>query len=652
MVEDTLPKLLKRNADQYGDRRVAMRRKEYGIWQPYTWRQYYESVKYFSLGLISLGLEPGDKVSIIGENDPEWYWGELAAQAAGGAVVGIFTDCIPSEVKYYIQNSDTKFVIAHDQEQVDKILAIKDELPLLRGVIYWDPKGLWFYHDPLLHSFEQVMDLGRKFEEIHPGHFEARVAAGKGDDIAVFCYTSGTTSLPKGAMVRHQNMIETAGAWHAVDPWRPSDDYVSFVPPAWAAEQYIGVTGGLIASVTVNFPEEPETVQENIREIGPQVLMYSARLWENVCSSVQAEMADAEGLKRLTDRIFHPVGYQMGQATLLGKQPGLALKALYRIADLALLRGLRDRIGLSRVRYAYTAGAALSPDILTFFRALGINLKQFYGLTETGLLTLHREKDIRPETVGTCLPGSEIRISPEGEILARSVGMFAGYYKNPEATAKALEDGWYHTGDGGYIDEFGHLIYLDRLSEFRDLSGGRKFSPSYIEIRLRFSPYIKDCMTVGGPNRDYVTAVINIDYANVGSWAEKRGLAYTTFTDLSQKPAVYDLIQSEIERVNRTLPDEQRIKKFVLLHKEFDPDEAELTRTRKLRRSFVEQRYSDLIEAMYGDADQFVAEAVITYQDGRKGAIKTAITVRTIDSVGTSGAKSGVPVGAKNGVRR
>ncbi|TAK36719.1 MAG: long-chain fatty acid--CoA ligase [Chloroflexota bacterium] len=646
MVEDTLPKLLKRNADQYGDRRVALRRKKYGIWQPSTWRQYYESVKYFALGLTSLGLETGDKVSVIGENDPEWYWAELATQAAGGIAVGIFADCAPSEVMHYCLHSDSKVVVARDQEQVDKVLSIKADLPLLRRIVYWDPKGLWSYDDPMLLSFERVLELGRKYDQTNPGWFENRVAAGKGSDIAVFCYSSGTTSLPKAAMITHQNLIDSLNSWQSIDPWRSSDDYVSFIQPGWITEQYAGITGGLITGVTVNFPEGPETVQENIREIGPQVLVCYARLWEHICSSVHAEMADAEGPKKLADHIFRPVGYRMCKAGLEGKSPSLSLKALYRLADLGLLRGLRDRIGLSRVRFAYTVGAALSPDVLMFIRALGINLKQLYGCTEMGMLTMHRDNDLRSETIGTCLPGADLKISSEGQILARSFGMFAGYYKDLEATAKAIDDGWYDTGDVGHIDEHGHLVYLDRLSDYRALSGGRKFSPSYIEIRLRFSPYVKDCMAVGGANCSYVTSIIIIDYANVGRWAVKRGLAYTTFADLSQNSAVYDLIQSEIEKVNRTLSEEQHINKFVLLHKEFDPDEAELTRTRKLRRSFVEERYADLIEAMYGDAKEFVAEAVIAYQDGHEGTIKTAITIRTVNSTPSPG-REAAPLSAR-----
>jgi len=630
-VEDTLPKLLKRNCELYGDKRVAMRVKDRGIWQEYTWKDYYEKVKCFSLGLTSLGLKAGDKVSILGENKPQWYWAELAVQASGAVAVGIYTDCTPPEVKYFVEHSDSTFVVVHDQEQVDKLLQIKDELPLLKKVIYWDPKGMWYYKDPVLISFDEVLELGRKYEETHPGLFEENVEKGKADDIAVLCYTSGTGGLPKAAMLPHEGLTAVEEGWAAVDPWDESDEYLSFLPPAWVTEQAIGIAGGLVTGMKVNFPEEPETVQENIREIAPQVLFYGPRLWESVTRTIQAKITDTTRLKRFLYHLFLPVGYKVSDLRLARKKPSLLWRALYLVGDGVLFRPLRDKVGMSKIKYAYTAGAAVSPDIIRLFQAIGVNIKQLYGGSEVGLVTLHRDGDIRPETSGTVLPISEIKLSDEGEILVKNKYMFAGYYKNPEATQVTMKEGWFYTGDFGYIDEAGHLIVMDRMADVRGLAGGRKFSPQYVEVRLRFSPYIKDVMVVGGEDKEYVTAIVNIDIENVSRWASARRIAYTTFTDLSQKPEVIDLIRGDLARVNKILPEWSRIRKFVNLHKEFDPDEAELTRTRKLRRTFVEDRYSDLINALYGEEPEFVVEASVTYRDGRKGVMTTSIKITPVD---------------------
>lgn len=630
VTADTLPKLLKCNYKKYGDRKVAMRVKEFGIWQSYTWKDYYEKVQYFSLGLISLGLEPGDKVSILGENKPQWYWAELATQAAGGAVVGIFTDCMPPEVKYFVIHSDSKFVVAHDQEQVDKLLKIKDELPLLKRVIYWDPKGLWDYDDPILISFDRVLELGKEYESFHPGVFEERVERGKGEDIAVFCYTSGTTGLPKAAMLSHQSLVFGMQAWREVDKWREEDQYVSFLPPAWITEQGLGVVGSLLSGMEVNFPEEPETVQENIREIGAQILFWGPRNWESVTRLVQAKITDTTFLNRLLYYLFLPVGYKMADIHGAGKKPNLLWQFLFFLAHWMVFRDLKDKVGLSKVRVAYTAAAPISPDILRYFQAIGVNIKQLYGGSEQGLVTLHRDGDIRWETSGVNMPGIEVRLSEEGEIIVRGDNLFVGYYKDPKATGEKLRNGWYYTGDFGHIDDDGHLIVMDRMSDLRQLRGGQKFSPQYAEVRLRFSPYIKDVLVVGGEDKAYVTAIVNIDLDNVGRWAEARRLPYTTFTDLSQKPEVIDLIRKDIDRLNRSLPEWARIKKFANLHREFDADEAELTRTRKLRRTFVEERYHQLIEALYSGAVELPVEAPITYRDGRKGIIKTAIKVNSL----------------------
>ncbi len=608
-----------------------MRVKDRGIWQRFTWKDYYENVKYFSLGLISLGMKRGDKVSILGENKPEIFWAELGVQAVGGTVVGIYTDCTPPEVKFFVTDSDSTFVVAHDQEQIDKLLQIKDDLPLVKKVIYWDPKGLWNYEDPILISFPELVRLGKDYAKNHPGLFEEIVGNGKGEEIALICYTSGTTGLPKGAMISHRGLVAIAQAWRDVDHWSDSDRYVSFIPPGWIAEQAVGVAGQLVSGMEVNFPEEPETVQENIREIGPSILFFAPRLWENINRMIQAKITDTSALRRWIYRLFLPIGYKTAEYPSSKKALGPFWGFLHQFARWILFRPLRDRVGLSRIRCAYTAGSAVSPEILNYFQAIGVNIKQLYGGSEQGLVTIHLDGEIKYETCGPPMPGVDVRLSPEGEILVKGHNIFSGYYKNVEATQEKIRDGWYHTGDFGYIDDDRHLVVIDRMEDLKELSGGRKFSPQFAEIRLRFCPYIKDALVIGGEDRDFVTAIINIDLENVGRWAEAKRIPYTTFTDLSQKAEVIEMIKKDIQRINKFLPEWSRIRRFVNLHKEFDADEAELTRTRKLRRAFVESRYSDLITALYGTDREYNVEASITYRDGRKGVIRTGIRITPVE---------------------
>jgi long-chain acyl-CoA synthetase len=633
MPEDTLPKLLKRNAEKYGDQKIAMRVKDRGIWQRFTWKDYYEKVKFFSLGLLSLGMEKGDKVSILGENKPEIFWAELGVQSAGGTAVDIYTDCTPPEVKFFVTDSDSKFVVAHDQEQVDKILQIKADLPKVKKVIYWDPKGLWNYNDSILISFPEVVQLGQSYEKGHSGLFEENVEKATGQEIALLSYTSGTTGLPKGAMILQRGLVAIARAWRDADQWSDQDRYVSFLHPAWITEQAVGVAGQLVSGMEVNFPEEPETVQENIREVGPSILFFAPRLWENINRMIQAKITDTSALRRWTYHLFLPVGYKAAEFRLAKKDLGLFWKLIHRIAHWVLFRTLKDRVGLSRTRCAYTAGSAVSPDILSYFQAIGVNIKQLYGGSEQGLVTLHRDGEIKCETCGVPMSGVEVRLSPEGEILVKGNNIFSGYYKNLEATQEKIRDGWYYSGDFGYIDDDHHLVVIDRMEDLKELKGGRKFSPQFAEIRLRFCPYIKDALVIGGEDKDYVTAMVNIDLENVGRWAEAKRIPYTTFTDLSQKREVIELIKKDIQRINKFLPEWSRIRKFVNLHKEFDADEAELTRTRKLRRTFVEDRYSDLITALYQEDPEYTVEASVTYRDGRKGIIKTAIHINQVEEI-------------------
>jgi len=628
--EDTLPKLFVENYKRYGHHKIAMREKDRGIWKSYTWADYYKKVKYLSLFLTRDGLEPGDKVAIIGENKPEVYWAEMAAQAARGTVVGIFADCLPSEIKYFVNHADVSFIFAHDQEQVDKILEIKSEIPKVKRTIFWDPKGLWNYQDSLLVSMGEALKIGEEYEKEHPGLFENRLAEGEGKDTAVILYTSGTTGLPKAAMLDQRGLISSAQGFLDLDHYGDDDHYLSFVPVAWITEQLIGVASSVLSGFVVNFPESAETVTENIREIGASILFFSPRQWESINRMVQSKILDTTWLKRKIYRLCLPSAYKMADLRLAKTDPGFILEILNVLVYWLVIRRLKDNLGLSRIRVCYTAGSAVSPEILRYFQAIGVNIKQIYGSSEMGLVTAHRDGDIRPETSGLPLKGAEVCLSEEGEILVRNDGMFVGYYKDEASFGKKFKEGWYCSGDFGHIDDHNHLIVIDRMGDLRVLKGGKKFSPQYFEIRLRFSPYIKEVLVVGGEEREYASCLVNIDLDNVGRWAEGNRIAYTTFADLSQKDEVIDLIRAETEKVNRTLPEEARIKKFLNMPKEFDADESELTRTRKLRRTFLEERYSDLIEALYSGKDELEMETPVVYRDGRKGVLKRSIKICTI----------------------
>ena len=626
---NTLPQVIQGNYAKWGEW-TAMCMKKFGIWQRYSWKDYYANVKYISLGLISLGLEQGDVVCVIGDNEPEWLWGEFATQAAGGIVTGIFVDCIPSEVKYIATHSDAKFALVNDQEQVDKFLEIKDELPLLKKVIYWDPKGLKNYDEPILISLTTVMKLGKKYEETHAGLFEENVEKGRGEDIAFIYYTSGTTGLPKGARLTHRALINTARVFLSRHPLNKNDDLISNFPIAWVGDSFFATIPHLLTGARLNFPEEPETIIEDTRETGPNFVIYGPRQWENLVSEIQVKMIDANPLKRFCYNLFLPVGHKIADIDFQGKTPNLFWRALHGIADLLLFRPLKDKLGLSKLRFAVTGSSVLSLDTFRLIHAIGIKLRQNYASTEAGFISSHSKGEINFESVGRPALDTEARITDEGELLVRSDSMFSGYHKDPEKTAAVLIDGWCHTGDAVNIDAKGHLIFLDRLNHMSELSSGVKYAPQYIEGRLRFSPYIKDAMVIGGKDKDFVSAIINIDFTMVGKWAERSRLPYTTFVDLSQKKEVADLVQKDVVRVNSYLPEPTRVRKFVLMHKEFDPDEAELTRTRKLRRDFIKERYGHLIESMYNDGKEVKVEAAVTYRDGRKGVVTTGIKVRSV----------------------
>jgi long-chain acyl-CoA synthetase len=632
--ELTLPKLLLQICEQMGANRVAMREKEYGIWRPVTWSKYLEYVRHICLGMVSLGLQREDKVAMIGDNRPQGLWTEMAALCAGGVAVWLYQDCLIDEVEYIIDHADAKFMFAEGQEEVDKGLSVRGRCPKLKKIIWDDPKGMRGYDDPMLVSLKEVHRLGRKLDQHQPRLFEQLLEQGNGDDICLLFYTSGTTARPKGALLSHYNMLKMGQNLMRVDPCYPEDDFVSYLPFAWIGEQMMSISCGLQIGFTINFPEEPETAQDDIRQIGPQTMFAPPRIYEQMVRTIQVKHLDASWLKRKIYDWCMKVGYARADC-IFEKKPlsfGLRLRSL--LAHCFVFKKLKDYLGLSRIRQAYTGGAAMGPDHFRFFHAIGVNLKQIYGQTEiSGISVLHRDGDVKFDTVGNPLPETEVKVTEKNEIISHSPSVFKGYYKDPEATATALRDGWLYSEDSGFFDEEGHLVVFERSKDVMILNDGRQFSPQFLEARLKFSPYLKDVWVIGH-NRPYLSAVICIDYATVGKWAEQRGIPYTSYPELSQKPDVYELVKEPIIEVNRTLPEAASIRKFVNLYKEFDPDDEELTRTRKIRRAFVEKRYSPIVKALYSDDRSVQMNTTITYEDGRVAEIRTTMSIDEVPQKG------------------
>jgi len=628
----TIPKLFYRQALKYGKERVAMREKEFGIWRPFTWHDYLENVKHIALGLVSLGLEEGDKVAMIGDNRPEGLWAEMGALCARGVGVWLFQDSLMNEVKYIVDHSDTKFIVGEGQEEVDKAISIIGECPKLKKIIWDDPKGMRNYDQDYLISLKEVMRLGRELEKEKPGLFEELIGKGNGDEVALLFYTSGTTALPKGVLLSHYNMLTMGKNLMSVDPCKDTDDYVSYLPFAWIGEQMMSISCGLQIGYTLNFPESSETSQENIREIGPHVMFAPPRMYEQMTRTVQVKYLDAGLIKRKSYEMASSIGYHVADLKFAKKAIPFHWKILEWIAYALVQKKLKDHLGLSRVRNAYTGGAAMGPDHFRFFHSLGVNLKQIYGQTEVaGISVVHRNGDIKFDTVGHPIPETEVKITEEGEIITKSPSVFLGYFKNPEATAKSLKDGWLYSGDRGFIDEDKHLVVFDRTKDVMTLKDGKPFAPQYLETRLKFSPYVKDSWVIGD-QKDYITAVICIDYSVIGKWADTKKLAYTSYPELAQKPEVYDLIEEQIRKANKDLPELVKVAKFVNLYKELDADDDELTRTRKLRREFVGKKYEDIVNALYSDAEVVHIDTTITYEDGRKTHIKTDLKIRKVTS--------------------
>ena len=626
---ETLPQCLVRNARR-APGRPALREKERGIWREYTRAECLAAVQDFAHGLLALGLERGDKLAVISDNRPQALWAILGAQAVGGVAVPLFQDAIGRELIHVLDHSDARFVVAENQEQVDKLLDVRDRLGKIARIVYYDPKGMRRYADPLLMSWAKVVAAGRQWAEGRGDRFGEAVAAGRGEDLALIVYTSGTTGTPKGAMLTHRNLLASARNAAAQEPFHESDETLSYLPLGWIGEIFWSLQAALWVGYTVNCPERPETVQENLREIGPHNFLAAPRIWENLVSQVQVKIEDAGFVKRRLYRWLMPIGIEVARRRMEGERIPPRLRLLDTLGELLVYGALRDQLGLRRIRIAYTGGAPLGPEVFLFFRGLRVNLKQVYGQTEVAAISCaHRDGAVRLGTVGVPFPGVEIRISETGEILTRSEGVFLGYYKDPVATTEALRDGWLSTGDAGFLDRDGHLVVIDRAKDVTRLDDGTQFAPQYLENRLKFSPYIKEAVVVG-QGRPYAAAMLVIDLDNVGTWAERRQLAYTTFTDLAGKPAVYDLVEQEIRRVNRELPPETRVRRYVLLHKELDPDDEEVTRTRKVRRGVVTEKYAPIIEALYREGASVPVTAEITYRDGRRAIIETALAIRAV----------------------
>jgi long-chain acyl-CoA synthetase len=638
----TLPGLLADRARAAPDG-VALREKEFGVWQEITWAGYLDRVRRFSLGLRALGVVPGDTVAIIGDNRPEWVITELAAQALGAVPVGIYQGSVLEELRYVLEASGARVVVAEDQEQVDKILDVQAQLPGLERVIYHDAKGLGAYEPGHLMFFPIVEELGEALHLEQPGLFDATLRSLDPSGVALLCTTSGTTSTPKLAMLSHANLISMAEQLQQVDPMIAEDDVVSFLPLAWIGEQMVTLSWALTVGFTIDFPEDSGTVRRDLREIGPKAIVSPPRIWESMVSEVQVKMEDSTRLKRRVYDWSMSVGKAMADTRFEGREASRGLVWKHRLATALTLLPLKDQLGLRLVRRAYTGGAALGPDVFRFFHAMGVNLKQLYGQTEvSGLSVVHRDGDIRFQTVGRPLPGTEVKIAENGEILTRSPAVFMGYHGDEQATAEALQDGWLRSGDAGYMDDHGHLVVIDRAKDVMMLADGTTFSPQFIENQLKFSPYVREAVVFGG-DWPFVTALVAIDYENAGKWAERHQVAYTTFTDLAQKAEVYALVADHVAAVNATLPEAARVCRFLLLHKQLDADDAELTRTRKVRRRFIAERFAEMVEALYGDGDRLTVETEIAYQDGRTATVRHELRIETVGSTAARPDRSEAP---------
>lgn len=632
----TLPKLLRRHANETPSR-LSQRHKERGIWRQYSFADVQRNVRDLALGLHQAGAKTSDTIAIIGENEPQHYWAEFAAHALGCKVISMYPDLTSDEVAYLLDDSEAIILFAQDQEQVDKGLDVLDKTQRLRRIVYWDDTGMWSYNDHILQTFEAMQQQGQELHQHDASLYDALVDAGSPDDIAVLSYTSGTTGKPKGVIYTHRTLIDNAQRLINSTNAKPDMEYLSYIAPAWATEQINGITLGLGLPMIVNFPEGPEQVLENIRELAVEAMTFSPRQWESMASSVQARMLDAGPIRRSVYEWGMKVGHAVNVGRLDGKPFGLLDHLLFPVANALILKPLRDLLGLTRLRLAACAGATMAPDIFRMFHAMGIPLRNLYGSSEAGLLTCHQGDRFDLETVGRWMEGHpeagpplEWRVSTEGELQIRGGSPFLGYYRREGSIESMVKDGWFHTGDAVTKTELGELVFLERLPDLKRLRGGETFPPQFVETRLRFSPFIKDIMTVGDETRGFVAALINIDMTVLSRWAEEKRIGFSTFTDLSQRLEIATLISQEIARVNHFLPKHAQVKRFANFPKELDPDEGELTRTRKLRREFLQVRYAPLINGLYDGSSEVNIDIPVTYQDGRHSNLKAQVFIHDV----------------------
>ncbi|MDX2205725.1 MAG: AMP-binding protein [Hyphomicrobiaceae bacterium] len=632
---DTAPKLLVRNAGTFGTR-PAIRHKDFGIWQTWTWVQFRDLVMTFAIGLRKLGFARGDTIAIIGDNRPKLYATFAAAQSLGGVAVPIYQDSVADEMAYVLAHAEVRFAVVQNQEQVDKLIAISEHLPKLERVIYEEERGLTAYDHTRLSAFETVLDLGRKEMASNPGApgwWQDEVAQGKGSDVSVMLYTSGTTGRPKGVMLTHDNIVISARNGNAFDHFTPDDTLIAYLPMAWVGDHIFSYGQTLAGGLCLACPEGPETVTDDRREIAPTYFFAPPRVFENMLTQIRVRMEDAGRTKKAMFDYFLKVASRCGERILDGKPVSLKDRLLYRLGDILVYAPLRNRMGLSRLRVGYTAGEAIGPELFRFFRALGINLKQLYGQTEASVyITLQPDGEVFAETVGKPGPGVEIKISEGGEVLYKSPGVFLKYYKNDAATAETkTADGWVRTGDAGFLDSHGHLKIIDRAKDVGRLNSGALFAPKYLENRIKFYPEVREAVAFGH-GRDYVTMFINIDLVSVGSWAERNNVSYASYQELAAHPRVYEIVAGRLEEINRSLADEpqmaaSQIHRFLILFKELDADDGEMTRTQKVRRAFIADRYGPLIKALYDGSQTASMSAEVTFEDGRKGVLTGEVRV-------------------------
>ena len=630
----SVPALLHRNAKQFANA-PAYREKEYGIWQSWTWAQTRDEVEALAFGLLELGANEGDFIAIIGRNRPYLYWAMMAAEMVGAVPVPLYQDANAEEMAYVLDHCGARFVIAGDQEQVDKVLDVQDQLTQFERMIYLDPRGMRKYDHAALDQYSAVQDMGRKARDKHIKELEARQAKLDYDSTGVMLYTSGTTGKPKGVVLSNRNIIETAKSSSAFDKLRQTDDILAYLPMAWVGDFIFSVGQALWTGFCTNCPESADTMHVDLREIGPTYYFAPPRVFETQLTSVMIRMEDASRFKKWLFDKFMAHARKVGPAILDGKSVGAMDRAKYALGELMIYGPLKNTLGLSRVRVGYTAGEAIGPEIFDFYRSLGINLKQLYGQTEaTVFITAQPDGEVRSDTVGVTCPGVELKIAENGEVFYRSPGVFVEYYKNPESTADTKDaEGWVATGDAGFIEEgTGHLRIIDRAKDVGKMANGSLFAPKYVENKLKFFPNILEAVVFGN-GRDECTAFINIDLTAVGNWAERNNIGYASYQELARHPQVMDTIQSHVEEVNASIAEDEmlsgcQVHRFVVLHKELDADDGELTRTRKVRRKVIGEKFDDIITALYDGSPSVSTVTEVTYEDGRKGSISATLEVR------------------------